>query len=306
MLEYMNRLTLRADGRELRRRGTAQFPCSAYRIVLSNYVGGEVPWHWHDEIEIRLMFEGEAVASCGGETFILNAGEGLFINAHVLHHTRGLDGRDCVLGSIVFEVPLLSGFPGSVFETRYIRPIYGNHALPVVHLTGAVPWQARALECARQAYDACGTEGFGYEWEVLAGLSRFWMELSRANETNLETRSAETETSARMRTMLAFLEAHFTEPITPADLADAAHISVRECFRCFNRVVGTSPAAYLLRRRVSYAAALLRETDLSVTEIGFRAGFHSPSYFSKRFRGQMGCTPQEFRARCGASGLCPP
>ena len=42
--------------------------------------------------------------------------------------------------------------------------------------------------------------------------------------------------------------------------------------------------------------------DLSVTEIGFRAGFHSPSYFSKRFRGQMGCTPQEFRARCGAGG----
>lgn len=296
MLERMNRLTLRSDGRELRRRGSALFPCSAYQTVLSRYAGWEVPWHWHDEIEIKLMLSGTAVTTCGEESILLREGEGLFVNAHVLHHTRGLHGQDCVLGSIVFEVPLLSGAPGSVFETRYIQPVYGSPALPVVHLTGGAPWEERALAGARQAYTACEKEGFGYEWEVLMGLARFWKELGRAEEERLAAPAAgETAVTARMREMLAFLEARFTEDIAPADLAAAAHISLRECFRCFRRVMGIPPAAYLLRRRVSYAAGLLLETELPVTEVALRAGFHSPSYFGRRFREQMGCSPREFR-----------
>ena len=298
MLEYMNCLTLRSDGRELRRRGTAQFPCSVYRTVLSNYAGGEVPWHWHDEIEIKLMLEGIAIASCGEEAFLLHPGEGLFMNAHVLHHTRGVDGQNCVLGSIVFELSLLAGSAGSIFEVRYLHPAYGNQELSVVHLTDAVPWQARALKELRQAYDACAEEGFGYELEVRAGLSRFWKELACANEPALTVPNcAENETIVRMRKILSFLEDHFTEEITPTRLADEVHISPRECFRCFERVIGMPPIAYLQRRRIAYAATLLRETDLSVTEICFRSGFHSPSYFGKRFREQMGCAPREFRIK---------
>ena len=71
MLEHMNALTLRADGRELRQRGTAQFPCSVYYTVLSRYAGWEIPWHWHDELEIKLMFQGTALAACGEETILL-------------------------------------------------------------------------------------------------------------------------------------------------------------------------------------------------------------------------------------------
>lgn len=298
MIEYMNRLTLRSDGRELRRRGTAQFPCSVYRTVLSNYAGWEVPWHWHDEIEIKLMFKGTAVASCGEESFLLHAGEGLFMNAHVLHHTCGLDGQDCTIGSIVFELPLLAGTAGSIFEARYLQPVYGNQTLSVVHLTDAVAWQSRALENIRRAYHSCAEERFGYELEVRAELSQFWKELACANQSSITApRCTENETVARMRKMLTFLETHFTEPITPADLAESAHISLRECFRCFNRIIGIPPVAYLLRRRITYAAELLRETDESVTEICFQAGFHSPSYFGKKFREQMKCTPQEFRTK---------
>lgn len=302
MLEYMDHLTLRSDGRELRRRGNAQFPCSVYGVTLSNYVGHHVPWHWHDEIELKLMLEGTAVASCGEERFLLHTGDGLFINAHVLHHTCGLNGQDCTLGSIVFELPLLAGVAGSIFETRYLQPIYGNHTLPAVHLTSSVPWQSKALEHIRLAYEACEKETPGYELEIRARLSLFWKELFAANTSSLSSPCcAESETSARMRVMLSFLEDHFTEPIGPADLAEAAHISPRECFRCFDRIVGIPPLTYLLRRRISYAAELLRNTSLPVTEICFQVGFHSPSYFGKRFREQMGCTPQEFRAKDSSS-----
>lgn len=295
MLSYLNSLKLRSDCRELRRRGTPGFPCSVYRTVLSSYAGGEVPWHWHDEIELKLVLEGSAEVSCG-ETFLLRPGDGLFVNGGVVHRTREVRGGDCVIGSIVFEMSVLTGSLGSVFEERYFRPVYKNPALSAVRLTSAEPWQARALEQLRLACEAGMREPYGYELELRAGLSRFWAEFCRAQEAVLSApRQEEDETAERMRKMLSYLEEHFTEEIAPADLAEAAHISERECFRCFDRVLGASPIACVLRRRIAYAAKLLRETELPVTEIGLQAGFHSPSYFGKRFRERMGCTPREFR-----------
>lgn len=298
MLSYLNNLQLRSDYREIRRRGTPQFPCSVYRTVLSSYAGGEVPWHWHDEVELKLVLEGSAEVSCNSDRYRLRAGEGMFVNGGVLHRTREINKEDCVIGSIVFEMPVLTGSLGSVFEEKYFRPLYKNPALAVIHFTDRTAWQANALEQLRLACKAGMEEGFAYELELRAGLSRFWGELCRANEILLtEPRQEEDETTERIRMMLSYLEEHFLEEITPADLAEAAHISERECFRCFDRVLGASPIACVLRRRIAYAAKLLRETDLPITEIGMQAGFHSPSYFGKRFRERMGCTPREFRQK---------
>lgn len=295
MVDYLDRLKLYSDYRELRRRGTPGFPCSVYRTVPGSYAGGEVPWHWHDEIELKLVLEGTAEIFCNGSRFLLSPGNGMFVNGGILHCTR--DVQNCVVGSIVFEMAVLTGSLGSVFEEKFFRPIYKNPALPMLLLTHAVPWQARALEQLRLAYKAGAAERYAYELELRAGLSRFWSELCRAYETVLtEPRCEEDETAERMRMMLSYLEEHFTEDITPAELAETAHISERECFRCFERMLGASPIVCVLRRRIAYAAKLLRDTDLPVTEIGMMAGFHSPSYFSKRFRERMGCAPKEFRA----------
>ncbi len=298
MSEYLNSLKLRSDYRELRRRGTPQFPCSVYRTVLSSYAGGEVPWHWHDEVELKLVLEGHAEIACNGSTFILHPGDGMFVNGGVLHRTRESQKSDCIVGSIVFEMPVLTGSLGSVFEEQYFRPLYQHPALAVVCLTPSVEWQSRALQQLTLAYEAGTAEAYGYELELRAGLSRFWCELCRANHSILSEPPAETDdTAERIRCMLSYLEEHFTEELTPADLANAAHISERECFRCFDRVLGASPIVCVLRRRIAYAAKLLRETDLPVTEICMQSGFHSPSYFGKRFRERMGCTPRAFRSK---------
>ncbi len=296
MLEYLNSLRLYADYRELRRRGTPQFPCSVYRTVPRSYPGGEVPWHWHDEVELKLILQGAAKISCNEKTYTLHAGEGMFVNGGVLHRTCEIPGEDCVIGSIVFEMAVLTGSLGSVFEERYFRPIYKNPALPAVVFQNELPWQARVLEQLRIAYEAGAEEYFTYELDLRAGLSRIWGELCRANGTAFAGPPAEAdETAERMRIMLSYLEEHFTEEISPADLAGAVPISERECYRCFERVLGASPIVCVLRRRIAYAAKLLRETELPITDICMQAGFHSPSYFSKRFRERMGCSPRAFR-----------
>lgn len=99
------------------------------------------------------------------------------------------------------------------------------------------------------------------------------------------------------RVLLArdYLDAHAHEDVRLADLARHAALSPFYLARVFRQVVGTSPHAYLLQRRLDLAAAMLRRGDRSVTQVAFDVGFSSPSHFAKRFRERFGVPPNRFR-----------
>lgn len=67
-------------------------------------------------------------------------------------------------------------------------------------------------------------------------------------------------------------DARYFEPLAVADLARAARLSPVHFSREFKRTFGESPHQYLLTRRLERAAALLRNTDRTVTEVCFAAG----------------------------------
>jgi AraC-like DNA-binding protein len=91
-------------------------------------------------------------------------------------------------------------------------------------------------------------------------------------------------------------DARYAEPLTVADLARAARLSPAHFSREFSRTFGEPPHRYLLTRRLERAAALLRDTDRSVTEICFAVGLTSVGSFTTSFRRVYGATPTAYRA----------
>ena len=75
--------------------------------------------------------------------------------------------------------------------------------------------------------------------------------------------------------------------------------------RSFKQAFGVPPHRYLLTRRLEHATALLRDSDLSVTEIAFQTGWESLGTFGRTFRDVTGESPSELRARerAAANGL---
>jgi AraC-like DNA-binding protein len=90
-------------------------------------------------------------------------------------------------------------------------------------------------------------------------------------------------------------DARYAEPLTVADLARAARLSPAHFSREFSRTFGEPPHRYLLTRRLERAAALLRDTDRSVTEICFAVGLTSVGSFTTSFRRVYGTTPTAYR-----------
>ena len=65
----------------------------------------------------------------------------------------------------------------------------------------------------------------------------------------------------------------------------------------FKSVYGESIAAHMKEHRMEKAAALLRESDMSIAEIGRLVGYESQSKFTAAFKESYGCLPKEYRKK---------
>jgi transcriptional regulator GlxA family with amidase domain len=80
-------------------------------------------------------------------------------------------------------------------------------------------------------------------------------------------------------------------------LARVSGVSHAHFARSFKEAFGVPPHRYLLTRRLERAAALLRDTELSITEIAFETGWQSLGTFGRTFRDVKGESPGELRTR---------
>jgi AraC-like DNA-binding protein len=83
-------------------------------------------------------------------------------------------------------------------------------------------------------------------------------------------------------------------------LAQVSAASEAHFAREFKKAFGLPPHRYLLTRRIERATALLRDTDLPITEIAFQTGWNSVGTFGRIFNDITGESPGEFRVREGS------
>ena len=101
--------------------------------------------------------------------------------------------------------------------------------------------------------------------------------------------------AARFVPVLQYIDDHLAEPISNADLAGILYLSTTYFADLFTRHFGMPPRQYVLHKRMSAAAALLLEGELSVKEIAFSLGFENESYFNRLFRKFTDMSPGAYR-----------
>ena len=84
-------------------------------------------------------------------------------------------------------------------------------------------------------------------------------------------------------------------------LAGVSHVSEAHFARAFKEAFGVPPHRYLLTRRIERAVALLRDSDLPITDIAFQTGWRSQGTFGRIFRDITGETPSAVRLRTRAA-----
>jgi AraC-like DNA-binding protein len=111
------------------------------------------------------------------------------------------------------------------------------------------------------------------------------------------------DSAAWLQRMTRMLDASVASPAVglPADVPDYAAlagsvgVSERTLRRRFRDATGTSPHAYVLRRKTEEARRLLGETDLPIKAIAKRLGYADVYFFSRQFRQLAGVPPAQYR-----------
>lgn len=102
--------------------------------------------------------------------------------------------------------------------------------------------------------------------------------------------------SQYLDTALRYIRMHYSDSITLSALSEICGISEQRLIRLFKQETGSTPLQYINDYRLSHAQMIIRNnTELSISEVAYEAGFDNPNYFSRLFQKKTGRTPSGFR-----------
>ena len=101
--------------------------------------------------------------------------------------------------------------------------------------------------------------------------------------------------SAKLRVVLDYVNAHLHRNIELAELAGLVELSQYHFLRLFRTACGVTPHHYLVQRRVEIATSMLLHEDVTLAEVAYRLGFADQSHFSRHFRRITGAPPGRLR-----------
>ena len=252
--------------------------------------------HYHDFCELVLVLSGRGRHVLEGGSFPVSAGNVFVVQGQQAHCFRDREGL--VLVNVMYDpqrLPLPAGL---------LRRLPGYSALFMLEPTfrSAHRFSSRLqldredLGAAEELADRIGAESEqarpGHEAVLLGLLMELMVFLSRHyGESNVR----ESRALLEMGKLISALEQRFSEPWTLEQMAKLARLSRTSLLRVFRQATGKSPVDYLIGLRIEAAKRLLRQGELSMTDIALETGFGDSNYFARQFRLVTGRTPTAFR-----------
>lgn len=105
------------------------------------------------------------------------------------------------------------------------------------------------------------------------------------------------EDNIRVQKIMQYVNRNFQRSINLSDLAEKMYVSASTISRSFKKYTGIYFVDYVNQVRVRYAVQLLIESKDNITQIALDSGFSSPSVFNRVFRSTYGVSPTEYRNR---------
>ena len=241
--------------------------------------------HAHQDLaEVLLICGGEGRFLVGETFYEVKAGDLLLYNSGVVH-----DEFSSAENAISADCAAISGLrlPG-----LRENALTADETPPLFH-AGAEAEDLRLLmdmmyRVLREDRPGCEALCHHLTLALLGSILQLTGDAPRRDRT-------ETEPKTLGRQVQAFIDGHFSEPLTLQDMGKALHVSPYYLSHVFKEASGYSPTQYLLRRRIGEAQNLLISTDLPMAKIAEQVGFETQNYFNLQFSKHVGMPPGKYR-----------
>lgn len=279
---------------ELRQRGTEDFPIELYHIDKS-HERYEMTAHWHNELEIIRVIEGELKIKLNNTEYSAAAGDVIFINPETVHRATP---SGCVYECIVFNLDFLDS---KVLGAEHFTESLKNHERRIEEYHRSS--KARISEAVERLFNAMNSNERGRKFRIVGAVYNLFAEIidSHFYTSSNAHPMPEGKNAPKLRAVLSFIRSNYSGVITLDDMAKAAGMSAKYFCYFFKETTSKTPMEYLTLYRIEKAAGKLTKTDTSVTSIAYACGFNDLSYFIKTFKECKGITPAKYRKQALAT-----
>lgn len=277
--------------------GTPMFPLQVYthKDALGKYV---VPVHWHEEVELIYVEEGELLFRIDMNTIKATTGECIFINSQQLHSIKAIDNAPTLHHAIVFDLNILGSSIYDYCQSRYIDPIIkGALRFPLVISENSTVGE-KTIQEVYEMIDVYRNKYIGWELSIKASLLKVISHLAHADlfikKDTLSLTSKDYKVQS-IKKVLTYIYEHYPQKIYIEELAKETNMNTQYFCRFFKSITGKTPIDYINHYRIEQAAKILQTENMKIMEVSLNVGFENFSYFIKKFKEIKKCSPSEYR-----------
>ena len=288
-IEQMGLIVKRDDGSEIVNYDDPNFPSYIY----DGWIAPKVTWegvpHFHEDIEIMTIKEGQVAYFVNGKELLLRAGDTIVVNSNQIHYNMTVNGEVAKYVICILHPSILMN--SITVEMQAIRPIIDNQDLPYLRFR----YINEHTESIRSLI--LGMPDIRHDpFAITKQFYQIWDIIRRHAETLGATEDVVSDPRMQsFKAMMHFISNNYQKQITLGDIASSGNVSKSLCNTLFHQYVGESPINYLMHLRSRKVAELLRAGNIPMTEIAALTGFGGVSYMSETFRKFFEKSPREYR-----------
>jgi AraC-like DNA-binding protein len=193
-----------------------------------------------------------------------------------------------------------------IFRPSDLFPSKKNSSLPLYdmllsssfknYISSDEDYSAELCGCFDRIIEATSKRNNGWQVAVMAQLVIFYSVMIREGLQKDGTASIPYQLDF-MTSVSDFIEENLHKKLSTKEVSDHFLYSVEHFCRLFKNNFGCNFQDYLSRYRIEKAKTMLKNSDLTVSEISESVGFNSFSYFTKCFREYTSLTPSQYRKK---------
>jgi len=237
--------------------------------------------HYHSDYELYYLVRGKTNYFITDEIFAVKPGNFVFVSKGVIHKT---DSEDCTDNERI-----LLAFDDSILTSEALKHIEELAEEKLIIIPPSQLYIFEDLLSKIEAEHASGSQELIdlYTLELLALLCRHKQKKAVLRD----------ETDEIIHSVSRYINQNFGQDLSLKNLSRTFAVSESHLSRKFKAVTGMGLCEYITFVRVHNGARLLKETNLSLTEISSRCGFNDSNYFSSVFKKIKGTTPYKYSKR---------
>lgn len=290
-------LKLMEDASEIVQSYLPNIPIGIQKNKLSYFDGMKALCHWHNDVELVKILDGEMNYYINGKTINLKKNDGVIINSKVMHYGFSENNQECEFICILIDPEILA--INTVIYKNLINPIITSPNLEYNLLKQDNTNHNKILlniEELYKSYHHFILTQENIDLECIATTCYFWKNWFDLVKDNLINNNEQPSKEILLqKKMTRFIYQNYMHPIKLENIAESANICRSKCCILFKKYVQQSPINFLNEYRVERAKELILNTNMNITEIALNCGFNNLSYFAKQFYKITGKTPKKYK-----------